>query len=201
MYSENPTGILSYAQKVFEQSYRGKLAYSVLEYWNNPVLLEELRKEIDSCSDPPQVMTPALWEEFEKDLACPDPLWARTTRMPADPIGMREIVAVYQKFSSFFADKRHNFCVKQKKGEVLTEEELITEEDLVRLIDCAVLAFLRGDGEGFTSVGCELDVLKREGLLDQCRFLRRYLSELNKLIADESKFYFQALDQTLARFC
>jgi len=152
--AEELARVFPYAQKVIEQVCRGKATYCVLEYLNNPILVDELKKTIN----------------------------------------FSEVCIKYWGFSRFFGKKRHNFCEKQKNNEELTKEELITEEDLTRLVDCSVLAILAGDIEGFTSVGCEMEVLKDKGFSEQYRFAQWYLSEISKHVTHElTKIYLDGL--------
>ena len=145
MNIEQPTRILPYAQKVFEQMCRGKAAYSLFEYLNSFTLREELRKTVDLYDDR---------GEFSECMRSFDKKWL-------------------------------NILEKKKNNAALTKEDIITEEDLIRLIDNAVLNLLAGEGEGFTSVGCAIDALMNVGLIEEYRFAGRYLSEIRKYVTDE----------------
>jgi len=107
---------------------------------------------------------------------------------------LSEACATYWGFSRAFGKKRHSFSEKQENNEALTEKEFITEGDVIRLVDCAVLAILTGDIEGFTSVGCEMEVLKDKGFSEQYRFAQWYLSEIKKYVTNEMvKLYLDGL--------
>jgi hypothetical protein len=81
--------------------------------------------------------------------------------------------------------KSNSTFVKRKNKELIKEEEFITEEELIGLVDCGIFAILEGEIEWFTSVGCAIDVLRKEGLLEQYCFTRWYLSEIKKYITNE----------------
>ena len=88
-----------------------------------------------------------------------------------------------------FNKKRIEFFEIRKIKEEPTEEELISEEDLMWLVVCGVFALLEGAQEWFNSVGCSIDVLRVEGLLEEYRFALWYESEILKH-ADISLFFF-----------
>jgi len=205
--TKNSTNILPYAQKVFEQAYRGKTfyrVYSVLEYLSNPILWKELEKDID-CLEPPQVIN---WEEELKEIAYLGSLWRSDSRRYAetmtrkvaealskkffDPACIYEIIVTYRTFIYSFVDKRVNFCDKRKSEKVLTKEELITEEDIIKLIDCAVLAQMVGDWDmGITSTWQEISILSKvKYTTEVCCFAEQYLSEIISHITENGQNHF-----------